>query len=193
MSYRQLWRKAKNGEIPEAVQTEGGSWYLPPGARVPQERTTISPELEKRIRHELMNGDKPVVVARKEGVAVSTVYKIQKRYHAALREEDRQHQERAERLKRLEQQMPKGTPTEVVALHMRGGAAIRATDLAGADEKALGQFVRFEGYFDPSKNVFYANPEQVRAIVEWEDARQRRVEELYEDIAGDVGSGSVPE
>ncbi len=175
MSYRQLWRKAREGKIAGALQTEGGSWYIPAGVDVERERQQIDAPMRARIKGALSRGMMPTVIAYKEGISDDAVYSIRREYQ----EERRQQRERLE-------QMMKDNPREVVGLHRGGYTAITATDFAAADPEVLAQLVRFEGYFDPSRNVFYASPETVQEIVEWEDARTRRLEERYQDVPEEI-------
>ncbi len=174
MSYRQLWRKARAGEIPRAVQSEGGSWYIPVGAEVGRARSVITSALQEQVIEALRSQDKPAAIARRLGLAESTVYKIRE-----------QHQEKlASGQARPREQDRIRNGAEVAALHRGAGpmenTAIVAIDLAAADQEVLKRLVPFEGYFDPSRNTFYVSPELVQEIVRWEDAREERLEKLYQ-------------
>jgi len=186
LSYRQLYDRIRAGGVAGAVQVEGkgGGWYLPPEIGIPRVRAKITPEVEERILDALRNGQKPAAVARRERVGGSTVYAIKERHYNALAEDERRH--RKER-KRIEGDgWPWGT------LHRGMGAEhntpIIPTELAEMRPEYLESIVRFEGYFDPAANSFYVSQALVNQIVEWEDARQRRLEEIYKRAAVDTGA-----
>jgi hypothetical protein len=171
MSYRQLWRKARAGEIPGAVQTAGGAWYVPPGAYVPRERTTITLELEERIRGALRSGAKPATVARRELVALSTVYKIRDRLTAELEKENARLREVIADLTPKQDALKEGP--ETVAFHLRPEAQLRGVDPKDLRPEALPRLVDTRAWIDTAYNIIYIPMERLKEYeAKWEHHRK---------------------
>lgn len=188
MGYRALYDRVRAGKIPGAVQVEGkgGGWYLPPEIGIPRVRAKITPEVEERILEALRTGKKPAAVARRERVGVSTVYAIKERHYEALAEDERR---RRDERKRVESDSPQWGP-----LHRGVGpeynTPIVPVELSEMRPEYRESIVRFAGYFDPAANTFYVSQDLVNEIVEWEDARQRRLEEIYRRATRDAAPDS---
>ena len=80
MSYRQLWRKVRADPEKYGAEQRGRQWYLPVGTEIERERAVVTPDIEERVREDLRAQTKPSAIARRLGLAESTVYKIRDRH-----------------------------------------------------------------------------------------------------------------
>jgi len=86
MSYRQLWRKVRADPEKYGAEQRGRQWYLPVGTEIERERAVVTPDIEERVREDLRAQTKPSAIARRLGLAESTVYKIRDRHLQKLEE-----------------------------------------------------------------------------------------------------------
>ncbi len=173
---RQLWLRVRaSPERFDAVQTEGGRWYLPADAQVRRERAQITPELEARVRDALRGGSKPATVARRERLAVSTVYKIRDRLAADLEKENARLKEVIEELTPKRDAIREGP--ETVAFHMHR-AELRGIDPKDLNPQALPRLVDTRAWINTAYNQILIPIERLKEYeAKWDQQRQA-VEQL---------------
>lgn len=150
MSYRQLWRKVKKDpEKYGAEQAENHNWYLPAGTDISRERTIIDEPMKSRIKDALKQQRKAAVIARSEGIAESTVYRVK--------------QEHYEELLDKEEELP-----GLVGVHMRDGFVVRSVDFSVPEinHNYLDSIVKLgeEAYLDPHEHVLHVSQEKLEEI-----------------------------